>query len=161
MRAVSTAFVRTSAAPAAALLGCGWLIAAALATGLWAGEARLIEGQSPDRVVVQLSDAAVDEALAVLAARFQFEVERGAPAAQPLRISGRLEGTLEEVLDRILRHQGHMIVRSAKARAGVSRVVLIEAKGGAPAEAPAASLASPIAALKARLQLQERGQTGK
>ena len=155
MRSVPTAIVRAKAA-SALLIGCGWLAAAAVAPASWAGEARLVEGQSPERVVVEASDASVDEVLAVLGTRFQFAVERGGPAALPLRLSGRFAGTLEEVLDRLLRHQGHMIVRSAEA--GVSRVVLLEAKGGAsaaPSTAGPVGLAATIASVKARLQQKE------
>jgi hypothetical protein len=161
MRSGATAVVKTRTA--AALLGCGWMLSVAFASALWAGDARLIEGDGPARVVVQATDATVDEVMAVLAGRFQFTVERSAPAAQPLRLSGRFEGALDEVLDRVLRHQGHMLVRSADATAGISRVVLIEAKGAAPAPAGASTsdLSSPIAALKARMQLPERKEAGR
>jgi hypothetical protein len=152
MRSVLTAIVR---AKAALLIACGWLAAAAVAPALWAGEARLVEGQSSELVVVEASDASVDEVLAVLGARFQFTVERAGPAAQPLRLSGRFAGTLEEVLDRLLRHQGHMIVRSAEAKAGVSRVVLLEAKAGATSAPPTGGPASMAASVKARLQQKE------
>ena len=144
---------RTAAALAlASLLGGG-----VPAGPLWAGEARLVEGGGPDRVVVETSDATTDEILGVLARHFEFAVERGAPPSQPVRISGRLQGSLDEVLERLLRHEGHMIVRSAEARAGISRILMLQAKGGAPAPtgAPAAPLPNPIAALKARLQARE------
>jgi hypothetical protein len=146
--------VKVSAILASApVVGC-WL----LASSLWAGEARLLEAPSADRVVVEASDASVDEVLAVLAKRFEFAVERSAPLGQAVRFSGRLQGSLEELLNRLLRHEGHMIVRSAEAQAGISRVLLIEAKGvarGAPV------VAGPIAALKAKLQSRERETTGK
>jgi hypothetical protein len=127
-----------------------------LAGKLWAGEARLVEGSTPDRVVVEAGDATTDEILGVLARHFEFAVERSAPPSQPVRISGRLQGSLDEVLERLLRHEGHMIVRSAEARAGISRVLLLQAKGAAPtpAGAPAPNLPNPIAALKTRLQAQ-------
>ena len=129
-----------------ALLLASWLIAPAL----WAGEARLVEETGPERVVVEASDATVDEVLAVLAQRFEFVVERNAPANPPVRFSGRLQGSLGDLLAHVLRHEGHMIVRSADARAGISRVVLIAgAAGGAPI---APTLAGPIAAIKAKLR---------
>ena len=57
---------------------------------------------------------------------------------------------LGDLLAHVLRHEGHMIVRSADARAGISRVVLIAgAAGGAPI---APTLAGPIAAIKAKLR---------
>jgi hypothetical protein len=52
-------------------------------------------------------------------------------------------------LAHVLRHEGHMIVRSTEARAGVSRIVLI---AGAAGGAPAPVLAGPIAAIKAKLR---------
>jgi hypothetical protein len=134
-------------------LGC-WM----LASPLWAGQARLVEVTDAERVVVvETSDADVDEVLAVLAAHFGFAVERSAPSGQTVRFSGRLSGSLDQLLERLLRHEGHVIVRSAEARAGISRVVLLEAKSGAP---PAPALAGPIAAIKARLGLKD-GAAGK
>jgi hypothetical protein len=135
---------------------CAW---GALAPYLWAGSARLADGAEPERVVVEASDASTEEVLAVLAARFDFAVDRRAAVAGAMRFSGRLQGSLDEVLERLLRHEAHMIVRSPDTRAGISRIVLIEAKGGAPA---APTVAGPIAALKAKLKAQEEdAETGK
>ena len=131
------------------LLAGGLLIAP-----LWAGTARLVEAAGSDRVIVETSDAGVDEVLAVLAAHFGFEVERSGPPAQAVRFSGRLQGSLDELLRRLLRHEGHMIVRSDSG-AGIGRVVLLEAKGSAPAPV----VAGPIAAIKAKLR--EREEAGR
>jgi hypothetical protein len=122
-----------------------------LAAPLWAGQARLLEGAGPDRVIVEASDAGADEVLAVLASHFAFVVEGSGPSGQAVRFSGRLQGSLDEVLERVLRHEGHMIVRSAGAGARIDRVVLMEAKGGPPAP----SIAGPIAAIKAKLRERE------
>jgi hypothetical protein len=119
---------------------------------LWAGQARLVEAAGPDRIVVETADASMDEVLAALAAHFEFEVEHGAPSDQTIRFSGRLQGSLDQLLQRLLRHQGHVIVRSAEARAGISRVVLLEGKSE---PLPAPTVAGPIAAIKARLGLKE------
>jgi hypothetical protein len=119
---------------------------------LWAGQARLVEAAGPDRVIVETTDANTDEVLAALAAHFAFEVERGAPSDQTIRFSGRLQGSLDQLLVRLLRHQGHVIVRSAEARAGISRVVLLDGTSETP---PAPTIAGPIAAIKARLGLKE------
>lgn len=126
------------------------------ASPLWASQARLGEDAGPDRVVIETSDASVDDVLAVLAAHFDFAVERGAPSDQTVRFSGRLEGSLDRLLERLLRHEGHVIVRSAAARGGISRVVLLEGKSGAP---PTPAVTSPMAAVKARLGLRDDNAT--
>ncbi len=131
----------------ASLLGC-W----ALAPAVWAGQARLVEEAGPERVVIETSDASIDDVLAVLAEHFEFVVERNAPSSQTVRFSGRLQGSLDKLVERLLRHEGHMIVRAAEARGGISRVVLLDAKSG---PTPAPTVAGPIAAIKARLGLKE------
>jgi hypothetical protein len=156
----------TSPARATGALVLASIIGALVLSGpLEAGTAHLVEGSGPDRVVVEASEATTDEILAALARHFEFAVERGGSTSQPVRISGRLQGSLDEVLQRLLRHEGHMIVRSAEARAGISRVLILPAKGGAPALAApgtpapttgAPPLPNPIAALKARLQGREQ-----
>ena len=137
----------------ASLLGCS-----ALAPAVWAGQARLVEAAGPERIVIETADASIDEVLAVLAAHFEFVVDRNAPSSQTVRFSGRLQGSLDKLVERLLRHEGHMIVRSAEARGGISRVVLLDAKSGSP---PAPTVAGPIAAIKARLGLKEPNAAGK
>jgi hypothetical protein len=136
----------------ATFLGC-WVLASWLVAAR-AGEARVFEGNGPSHVVIETNDASADEVLAVLASHFQFAVERSARPAQPVRYSGRLEGSLDQLLERLLRHEGHMIVRSAEARAGISRILIIEAKG----ETPTSTVGGVLAALKARLQLSQPAQ---
>jgi len=125
-----------------------------LTSSLLAGEARFVEARGSEHVIVQTADATAEEIIALLAAHFDFAVEPTAAPSQPVRISGRLQGSLDELLERLLRHQAHLIVRSAEARSGISRVVLLEAKGGSPA----AGMAGPIAALKAKLQSKEHSE---
>jgi hypothetical protein len=134
------------------LLSCGgyacWLVTAS------AGEVRVIEASGPEQVVVETSDATAEEVLGALAVQFEFAIEDRAPPSQPIRYSGRLEGSLDDLLERMLRHQGYVIVRSAEARAGISSIVFLEAKEGAPPSA----VGGAIAALKAKLQLQNQAK---
>ncbi|MBO0765085.1 MAG: hypothetical protein J2P50_10920 [Hyphomicrobiaceae bacterium] len=139
----------------AARLAC-WLPCLLLSAPLWAGQVRVEEGKGPEQVVVDTSDAGVDEVLAALAGHFGFAVERRAAPAPTVRYSGRLQGSLDAILDRVLRHEGHIIVHSREAQAGIERVVVLDAKGGPPAAAPAASAANPIAAIKAKLREREK-----
>jgi hypothetical protein len=124
----------------------------------WAGQARLVEEAGPERIVIETADASIDEVLAVLAAHFEFVVERSAQSSQAVRFSGRLQGSLETLVERLLRHEGHLIVRSAEARGGISRVVLLDAGSGSP---PALAVTGPIAAIKARLGLKDPNASGK
>ena len=134
----------------AALFSC-W----AFAPG-WAGEVRVVETSGSDNVVIETKDASVDDVLAVLAVHFDFAVERNDVSGQAIRFSGPLQGSLDQLLERLLRHEGHIIVRSAGARAGVARVVRLK-----EGEAPAPSFADKLATLsvgfplKARLQAPE------
>jgi hypothetical protein len=146
--------VGVKAGTLAPLLAC-WLPCLLLAAPLWAGQVHVVEGDGAERVVVDTSDAGVDEVLAVLAAHFGFTVERSAPSGQTVRFSGRLQGALDEVLERLLRHEGHMIVRSRAASAGIERLLLLDLKGGAPAP----TVAGPIAAIKSKLR--EREEVGR
>ena len=123
----------------------------------WAGEVRVVETSGSDSILIETRDASVDEVLAVLAVHFDFAVERDDGSGQAIRFSGPLQGSLDQLLERLLRHEGHIIVRSAEARAGVARVVRLNAKGEAPAPSIADKLAKLSAGfpLKARLQAPE------
>src|SRR5262245_3382127 len=130
----------------AALCSC-W----AFALG-WAGEVRLVETSGSDSVHIETRDASVDDVLAVLAVHFDFAVERNDGSDQAIRFLGTLQGSLDQLLERLLRHEGHIIVRSAGSRAGVTRVVRLNAKG----EAPAPSFADELAKLSAGFPLKAR-----
>lgn len=135
-----------------------WLACLPAAAPLWAGQVRVVEGDGPERVIVETNDAGAEEVLAALAGHFGFAVEGSAPSGQSVRFSGRLQGSLDELLERLLRHEGHMIVRSRAAAGGVERVVVLEPKGGS-APLAAAGIAGPIAALK--VKLRERAEGGR
>jgi hypothetical protein len=122
-------------APALAALSCCWACIVLVATG-WAGEARVVETGGSDRLVIEAEDANLDDILQLLAARFEFDVERHTTPSGTIRFSGRLEGSLDQLLERLLRHEGHIIVRSPEALARVSRVVLVGADTGARPPAP-------------------------
>jgi hypothetical protein len=119
----------------------------------WAGEVRVVETSGSDSVLIETRDASADEVLTVLAVHFDFAVERNVGSGQAIRFSGRLQGSLDQLLERLLRHEGHIIVRSAGARAGVARVVRL--KDG---EAPPPSFADKLAKLSAGFPLQARLQ---
>jgi hypothetical protein len=97
-----------------------------------AGEARIVEASGAERVVIDARDACGEEIVEVLARRFEFIVERHAPPSRGICFSGLLEGSLDQLVERLLRHEGHIVVFSPEAPAGIKRVVLVEAKGAAP-----------------------------
>jgi hypothetical protein len=131
------------AARALAALLCSWTLSLLLAPG-WAGEARVIEAASPDHVVVETRDANADEVLEALSARFAFAIEGEARARLAIRYSGLLRGSLDQLIERLLRHQEGIVVRSAEAAAGVSRVIFLEANGGGLADANGSPTASAV-----------------
>jgi hypothetical protein len=133
---------------------CCWAL---LPAAGWAGEARVVEGSGPERIVIDTSDANLEEVLAALAAHFEFAVERSAPLGQAIRFSGPLRGSLDQLLERLLRHEGHIVVRSAEAPAGIARVVLLHAKGVAPPPTVQEKLTALSAGfpLKAKQQLPQ------
>lgn len=143
---------------ALAVLSCCWTLSLLLAPG-WAGEARVVEAGSPDHVVVETRDADADEVLEALSARFAFAIEGHARAGGAMRYSGPLHGSLDQLIERLLRHEQHVVVRSAEAAAGVSRVIFLEAKGGGPADANGS--ASAVAARDSLLSSMSAGYPAK
>src|SRR5262245_20317875 len=116
---------------ALAALPCFWMFSLLLAPG-WAGEAR-VEAGSPDHVTVETRDANADEVLSALSARFAFAVEGHSQAGRTVRYSGPLFGSLDQLIERLLRHEEHIVVRSAEVTvAGVSRVIFLEGKRSGP-----------------------------
>jgi hypothetical protein len=73
---------------------------------------------------VVAKDAELDAVLGKLGAALGFEISRSGNNAPAGTISGRFEGSIDIVLSRLLRGEGHMIQRSDEAKAGIVRVVL-------------------------------------
>jgi hypothetical protein len=147
----------SSAVAGLAAVFCGWAL---LPASGWAGEARVVDMNGSERIVIETSDASLDEVLAALATHFEFAVERNFPPGQAIRFSGRLHGSLDQLLDRLLRHEAHIVVRSAEARAGVSRVVLLQSKGVASVRSkgaePEPTVRDGFAALSAGFPLKAK-----
>jgi hypothetical protein len=103
----------------------------------WAGDAHIVSDSGPKDVVIATDNATSEQILRVLATRFGFSVDHAAEANASIRFSGRLQGSLDRILDRVLRHEGHIIVRSAENSAGIRQVILL-----AP-HAPAVTVTAP------------------
>jgi hypothetical protein len=123
---------------------------------------QVVTGKGPDFVIVDVNNASSDEVLQALASQFQFEVERSSQLDGAIRFSGRLQGSLQLILERILRNEGYTIVRASGAESTISRVVILDPKRGtgasgigkagttdrapggpAPANAPVAAPSAP------------------
>ncbi len=75
-------------------------------------------------VKVEAEDASIDEIMARLGATYGFAIDRrGSSDAAPL-VSGHYEGTLRQVLARLLGNENHMIQHSSVAKQGIARIVL-------------------------------------
>lgn len=127
-----TTRTRTWTAWCSAMLGLCALTSMGLGTA-WAGDARVADGATSRHVIVDANDAGLDEVLAALSERFGFAVDHVTSPNERVRFSGRLEGSLEGVLGRILRNEGHIIVRAEKSQAGISSIIVMGPKVGAPA----------------------------
>ena len=95
-------------------------------------------------LLVQAADAGVDEVLARLAQHQGFTVDGALNASASRRISGKISGSLDDVLRRLLRAESFTVVYAS---AGVERIVLSGAGTRAPtivaeSQGPAREVAS-------------------
>ena len=90
-----------------------------------------VSGEDPNASIsVTVENATVADVLAQLREKFDFEVEDLAHAGTDEAFDAKLAGNLADVLQRLLRNRNHVIVRSAEAASGISRVVIINDKIG-------------------------------
>jgi hypothetical protein len=129
--------------------GVAVCVAACTSVQVWAGDVQIERADSPDQITLNLKDASVDEVLEALAARFGLKIEYERRTAGPARFSGRLHGSLDQVLERILRHESHIIVRSPTSPGGIGRVAVLgasqSAQQGLPANRDSAASNTPAA----------------
>lgn len=107
-----------------------WLWLVLLFAGTWpafGGSVEIREGASPGRVSVDARDASPVDILAKLGQKYGFTVESSGGKGQPM--TGKLEGKPEDLITRLLRHEGHVVHRSAGKPLGVSRIILLGKSG--------------------------------
>src|SRR6516162_2489060 len=79
---------------------------ACLSTAGRAGQARIEEDAGPGHVVLEADEATLDQLLELLGALFEFAVKHVDRPCGSRCISGRLQGSLDQLLQRILRRDG-------------------------------------------------------
>jgi hypothetical protein len=110
---------------------------ACLSTAGRAGDVRIAEDGGPGHVVLEVDEATLDQVLGILATHFEFVVKYVAGPGGSESVSGRFQGSLDQLLQRVLRHDGYVIVRSPQSKAEISEVIVLDRKDGETFGAPA------------------------
>ncbi len=92
------------------------------------------------KLSIETVDAPIDEILAQIAQTQEFQIVRMG-AAPDEKLSGQFSGSLGVVIARLLQNENHLIIHSAKAKAGIARIVLF----GPPGRSDALPNAAPLA----------------
>ena len=96
-----------------------------------------ISGDAPrTSITVTIDDAKIDAVLKDLQARYGFEVSGLDNAARGEALSMTISGTLQSVLERLLRNRNHMIVRSPDNASGIAKVMILNAQYGVAPKRP-------------------------
>jgi hypothetical protein len=91
-----------------------------------------VSGDSPrQNITVTIEDARVDAVLEDLRKRYGFEVLGLENATRSDAVSATMTGSLQSVIERLLRNWNHMIVRSPDNVSGIAKVMILNAKYGA------------------------------
>ena len=109
---------------------CGFCAFTAISTSSFAAGVSIERSNSSEALTVRIENAKVEEALGKLAEVFEFEFVGATADAPSARGSAILSGTLNSILDRLLRNRNHMIVRAPGAPSKIRRVILIDALVG-------------------------------
>jgi hypothetical protein len=81
---------------------------------------------------VEANHANSYEIVQALSSYFQFEFERASTVTGTIWFNGRLQGSLQQLLGKVLRQHDFIIVHATEKTSGISRVVILEPKPGAP-----------------------------
>jgi hypothetical protein len=120
-------------------LGCtAFVIGCLLAPIPLQAAAVTIDGDNPKHsITVTIEDAKVDAVLDDLHKRYGFEVLGLKNVTHADALSATMTGSLQSVIERLLRNWNHVIVRSPDNAGGIAKVMIINAKYGAgPQHAP-------------------------
>jgi hypothetical protein len=102
-----------------------------------------VTGDAPRQgITVTIENATIDVVLEDLHQRYGFEVSGLENAKQGEPLSATLSGSLQSVLERLLRNWNHMIVRSADNESGIAKVMILNSTYGAAPQRPGQGTAS-------------------
>jgi hypothetical protein len=76
---------------------------------------------------VEFDGSTVDDVLIGIGQQFGFTVERVSPESSRTLISGRFVGNTDQIVTRVLRDQGHVVIRASDAPVGIKRILLVGA----------------------------------
>lgn len=76
---------------------------------------------------VDFDGSTVDDVLSGIGERFGFTVERVTPESTRKLMSGRFVGNTDQIVSRVLRDQGHVVIRASDAPVGIKRILLVGA----------------------------------
>jgi hypothetical protein len=102
-----------------------------------------VTGDTPrQNITVTIEDATVDAVLDDLRKHYGFEVLGLENAARGDTLSTTMSGSLQSVIERLLRNWNHMIVRSSDNKSGIAKVMILNATYGAAPRSPNSGTAS-------------------
>jgi hypothetical protein len=76
---------------------------------------------------IDFHGSTVDDVLSEIGERFGFTVERISPESTSKLLSGRFVGNADQIVTRVLRDQGHVVIRASDAPVGIKRILLVGA----------------------------------
>src|SRR5690606_28453182 len=104
---------------------------------LHAGSVEVEGDKARETITVTIADAKLDAVIENLRQRYGFEVYGLEKTAVGEALTATLSGSLQSVLERLLRNWNHMIVRSPDNDSGIAKVMILNANyGTAPRQPP-------------------------
>ena len=101
-------------------------VLASLTVPACAGAVSIVEVER-DVFEIDYADSTVDDVLNTMGERFGFAVERVSPESPRRLISGRFIGNADQIVTRILRGHGHVVIRAIDVHFGIQRILLVGA----------------------------------
>jgi hypothetical protein len=102
-----------------------------------------VKGDAPrQNITLTIEDAKVDAVLEDLRKRYGFEVSGLENANGGEAQSATMSGSLQSVIERLLRNWNHMIVRSPDNESGIAKVMILNKTYGAAPQRPGQGRAS-------------------
>lgn len=105
-----------------------FMVAAVAGSALpaWTGTVSIVAVER-DVFEIDFDNSTVDDVLNGLGERFGFTVERVSPESTRELISGRFTGNSDQIVARVLRGQGNVVIRASDSPAGIKRILLVGA----------------------------------
>ncbi len=101
-----------------------------ISQNIYANQVTIAESKTKQSITIEIKDATLSDVLAEIGKNFNFHIKGLEKNIVSDRFSATYQGTLQTILDRLLRNRNYMIVHREDKKQKIDKLVILDTKVG-------------------------------